>query len=96
MEAVNLPINEFTVELIHRFTNQSDTSDLESKLRWIPDLTPVTTATAFQLSKGGRDVWCIDKDADYYLEVEVQDEYYPDKMKTYPEIETIFVVEGKL
>ena len=95
-----IQINEITpleIELIKRFANSDDPKRYESGLYWIASgLTQVTTETAFQLARGGRNVYIVDNDCDYQLDdIETLWEYYSD-LKTYPEIESIFLVEGKL
>jgi hypothetical protein len=85
-------------ELIKRFTSWNDVEAGQYRVEWVmsTELTQVKTSTAFILARGGVNVTCIDKACDYPLEVDEQDEFYEDKSITYPEIETIFVVEGSL
>lgn len=85
------------VEILQRFARNSET--LESGIDWLASgLTPVKTATAFQLARGGRAVFQIYEDGtDGQLDdLDTEAEYYPDQSKSYPEIPTIFVVEGEL
>lgn len=72
---------------------------LKETLQWVAGgLTPVKTETAFQLARGGGAVFAIyDDGTDSQLDdIESEEQYYPDKSKSYPEVPTIFVVEGEL
>lgn len=87
------------IEIVRRTAHVDDGVNIQSTLDWIAGgITPVKTATAFQLAKGGREVFQIYADGTDTLldDIEAESEYYPDKSKSYPEIETIFVVEGDL
>lgn len=92
---------DLKTELIRRFAvNDKKDGDLEESLKWLEggDLKKVTTETAFQLAKGGRNVFMIHDDGtDTVLDdIDFEEEYYTDKSKSWPEIETIFLVEGEL
>ena len=91
-------MTDLQLKLVQRYASWDDVDAGREGIEWAmnSNLTQVKTATAFALARGGISVTCVDEDADYELEVDEQDEHYPDKTKTYPEIETIFVVEGEL
>lgn len=94
-----IELTPLNIELIRRFAKNIDEDDFKASLNWLADgITQVKTETAFQLAKGGRAVFQIYADGtDTQLDdLESEREYYPDLSKTYPEIETIFIVEGDL
>ena len=97
MSKIEFELTPMNIELAKRFARNPD-SFIEG-LGWLSDgLTPVTTETAFQLARGGRTVFMIHADGlDTVLDdIEMESEHYPDKTLSYPDIETIFVVEGRL
>lgn len=92
-------LNATQRELLQRFAKHDDPETFKGSLEWIESgLTPVKTKTAFELARGGRDVFAIYADGtDTQLDdIETEAEYYADMSKSWPEIETIFVVEGEL
>lgn len=99
MKYPTIEMTPLNVQLLGRFA-QGGQETHENGINWLANkkLTQVTTKTAFQLAKGGREVWGVDADGTDYLidDIELHSEYYPDKTKTWPEIETIFLVEGVL
>ena len=103
MSNVTLDNKEMKLILAERYRNGFDKGfygeeELGKAIDWLMSakLHQLTTAEAFDLSEK-KTVICIDADGvDYELEADDQDEHYPDKSKNYPEIETIFVIEGSL
>lgn len=93
-------LQDFELEIIRRSANADDGMNLQNTIEWIMNtqLTKVKTDTAFILARGGREVYQMYADGTDSLldDIESENEYYPDKSKSYPEIETIFVVEGEL
>ena len=88
------------LEIVRRYASWNDKEAGKAGIEWFfnsrKNLTVVSTEVAFALARGGMDVMCIDEDADYALESDFQDEHYPDKSKSYPDIETIFVLESAI
>lgn len=92
-------LQDFEIEIIRRSANADDGMNLQATIDWVEKgLTKVRTDTAFMLARGGREVWQMYGDGTDSLldDIETESEYYPDKSKSWPEIETIFVVEGEL
>lgn len=90
-------LNEVQLEILKRFARNEES--FSNGVKWLAcGLTQVKTETAFQLATGGRDVFAIYADGtDAQLDdLESMREYYEDLSKSWPEIETIFVVEGEL
>lgn len=105
-KTITVELTPLNIEIINRVA-QNNPDTMVATLEWMAGgLTHVTTQTAFQLARGGGEVYMfygdgtdsllddIGHEADYYLAPECLDE--KGKPKTYPEIETIFLVEGKL
>ena len=92
-------LQDYEIEIIRRSANADDGMNLQATIDWVEKgLTKVRTDTAFMLARGGREVWQMYADGTDSLldDLETESEYYPDKSKSWPEIETIFVVEGEL
>lgn len=97
---ISIELTPLNIEMIRRFAvkDKSD-GDMKQSLEWLASgLTQVKTETAFQLARGGRDVMMLYADGTDSLldDIDAESEYYPDKSKSWPQIETIFLVEGEL
>lgn len=91
-------LTDIEIEILKRFA-ECNMENFVSGMKWLASgLTPVKTETAFQLARGGRAVFMIYADGtDSQLDdIDSEIEYYQDLKKSYPEIDTIFVVEGEL
>lgn len=98
----NENFTEVQKEIVERLASEwkaqgKNGEEILSDILWIQDLEQVRTSEAFVLAGQGKEVYMIYEDGtDSQLDdIEAESEYYPDKTKSYPEIETIFVIERK-
>lgn len=84
-------------EIVRRFIRNETHADnpLADSLEWFEKQTIITTRKAFELARKDRTVIQLFADGtDSQLEdLELEDEYFPDKTKSWPHIATIFVTE---
>lgn len=82
-------------EVIRRFIKNEENCSLADSIEWFEDCEIVTTRKAFQLAKADKSVIQLFADGtDTQLEdSELEHDYFPDKSKSWPEIETIFILE---
>jgi len=93
---ISFVLSPVNIELVRRFVQKDkEAHELETDLNWLDCLKPVSTRTAFRYAEDGQDVFMIYADGtDSQLDdLETEREYYPDLSKSWPKIETIFVVE---
>lgn len=85
-------------EIVKRFIKNEENHSLADSLEWFESQKIITTRKAFELAE--KDIAVIQLFADgtdsQLDDLEAENEYFPDKSKSWPNIETIFVTEVKL